>query len=45
MYGKRCTYGLRGLADTRCPECGRAFDCDDPSIFLTARGGLAWSDR
>lgn len=25
-----CGYALRGLATPRCPECGRAFDWDDP---------------
>src|SRR5688572_14959917 len=24
-----CGYALRGLADPRCPECGREFDPDD----------------
>ena len=25
-----CGYALRGLTETRCPECGRAFDPFDP---------------
>jgi hypothetical protein len=25
-----CNYPLRGLRDKRCPECGQAFDPDDP---------------
>ena len=25
-----CNYPLRGLHESRCPECGRAFDPDDP---------------
>jgi hypothetical protein len=25
-----CNYPLRGLREPRCPECGRAFDPDDP---------------
>jgi hypothetical protein len=25
-----CGYALRGLASTRCPECGRDFDWDNP---------------
>jgi hypothetical protein len=25
-----CGYALRGLVETRCPECGRAFDPRDP---------------
>lgn len=32
-----CGYSLRGLADPRCPECGRAFDLADPNTFLSAR--------
>ncbi len=29
-YCRRCGYALAGLAEPRCPECGRAFDPDDP---------------
>ena len=28
-----CHYSLTGLAEHRCPECGSAFDPDDPSTF------------
>lgn len=30
-----CQYELRNLTDRRCPECGRAFDPDDPRTFET----------
>jgi len=26
-----CNYPLRGLPESRCPECGRTFDPDDPA--------------
>jgi len=29
----QCGYLLRGLPEMRCPECGRAFDPNDPSTF------------
>lgn len=28
-----CFYDLRGLPTGRCPECGRAFDPDDPRTY------------
>ena len=28
-----CDYSLRGLPEPVCPECGRAFDPDDPSTY------------
>jgi uncharacterized OB-fold protein len=40
MYCKSCHYSLenRGsLTEDRCPECGRAFDPDDPDSFLTTQ--------
>lgn len=30
---RECGYSLRGLADPRCPECGREFDPGDSSTF------------
>jgi len=33
MRCKHCNYDLTGLADNRCPECGEAFDPDDPTTF------------
>src|SRR4051794_26855319 len=32
-----CNYPLRGLADPRCPECGRAFDPADPRTMNPGR--------
>lgn len=29
----RCFYSLRGLAEARCPECGKSFDPADPRTF------------
>jgi hypothetical protein len=31
-----CKYDLRNLAEHRCPECGREFDPNDATTFLTA---------
>ena len=28
-----CHYSLEHLTENRCPECGRAFDPDDPATF------------
>jgi len=36
MNCRKCHYRLAGLTHGRCPECGREFDPDDPSSFLTA---------
>jgi hypothetical protein len=30
-----CKYDLRNLGEHRCPECGRAFDPDDPATFVS----------
>jgi len=41
-----CGYALRGLTETRCPECGRAFDPTNPTTFwherVPGRVGRAW---
>jgi len=39
MYCRRCNYDLRGQEEARCPECGRAFDFDDPQTSYDSRGG------
>ena len=31
MRCKTCHYSLSGLSEHRCPECGRAFDPNDPN--------------
>jgi hypothetical protein len=46
MRCKNCHYALEGLAEHRCPECGRAFDPDDalstaPAHDLMPRSVLA----
>ena len=38
MYCRACYYDLRGQETSRCPECGRAFDPQDPKSFLEHRG-------
>ena len=30
-----CNYDLRNLPEHRCPECGREFDPNDASTFLS----------
>ena len=32
-----CGYDLHGLPESRCPECGRAFDPDDSTTFLCSQ--------
>ncbi len=40
-----CGYALRGLPRTVCPECGRAFVCDDPSTYQLPKQHLSWLTR
>lgn len=37
MRCKACNYSLWKLTEHRCPECGRAFDPDDPRTFAAPR--------
>ena len=44
MHCKTCHYslagletGLGGLTELRCPECGNAFDPNDPNSYSTER--------
>jgi hypothetical protein len=37
MRCKTCRYSLSKLTEHRCPECGRAFDPNDPSTFFSER--------
>jgi hypothetical protein len=37
-----CNYPLRGLADPRCPECGRAFDAADARSFNPGKPMPRW---
>jgi hypothetical protein len=32
-----CGYALRGLVESRCPECGRSFDRGNPATFNSGR--------
>lgn len=34
-YCRACEYILDGLASVRCPECGHAFDPDNPRTYAT----------
>jgi len=42
MRCKHCRYRLDGLADNRCPECGEAFDPNDPALVSVTDGTVAW---
>jgi hypothetical protein len=35
MRCKSCDYSLAKLTEPRCPECGREFDPNDPSTFVS----------
>lgn len=37
-----CGYLLRGLPEPVCPECGRAFDIEDPSTYRIQQSDLKW---
>ena len=37
-----CGYVLLGLQDTRCPECGRSFNLNDPRTFSTKPLFVRW---
>ena len=37
-----CGYQLHGLPDPTCPECGRAFDFDDPSTYDSSDSPARW---
>ncbi|MGE3182214.1 MAG: hypothetical protein AB7N71_11335, partial [Phycisphaerae bacterium] len=45
MHCLKCEYDLRGVADCRCPECGRAFDPDDDATFATPEDVLSPRQR
>ena len=40
-----CHYDLRNLPEHRCPECGRAFDPNDPRTYDTEASARNRSDR
>jgi hypothetical protein len=39
MYCRECLYDLQGIAERRCPECGRAFDPANRRTFSRSRLG------
>ena len=38
----RCQYILEGLPEARCPECGHAFNPDDPLTYTTKTPFVWW---
>ncbi len=38
----RCQYILEGLPEARCPECGQAFNPDDPLTYTTKTPFVWW---
>ena len=34
VYCRNCQYDLRSISTLSCPECGRAFDPEDPDTYL-----------
>lgn len=39
MFCAHCYYDLSGQEAPRCPECGRDFNFDDPTSYLSETGG------
>jgi hypothetical protein len=42
MYCRGCDYPLKGLAEPRCPECGREFDPGNANTYLNKLRGQAF---
>jgi len=38
MFCKRCRYNLKAIESRTCPECGRAFDPQNPKTYRTSAG-------
>ena len=34
IYCKKCGYSLRGIESNACPECGEAFDLENPNSYI-----------
>lgn len=45
MFCLNCHYDLRGNASKTCPECGHAFDPQDPSSYVTHAWSPHWLHR
>jgi hypothetical protein len=39
-YCKKCGYALTALASTACPECGRAFNLNDPKTYSLTKPSI-----
>lgn len=37
-----CGYSLRGLTESRCPECGKGFDSNDPTSYCIVAKQPLW---
>ncbi|MAE65708.1 MAG: hypothetical protein CMJ18_15675 [Phycisphaeraceae bacterium] len=42
MYCRRCWYPLGEISTRECPECGRAFDPEDPGTWRRRSRGQWW---
>ena len=43
IYCRKCGYILHGLLNQTCPECGRAFDPNDPSTYSSYQWPCAFA--
>jgi len=47
-FCRRCGYNLHGLPENRCPECGKAFDPNNPKTYFQHAASLSrrwWAKR
>lgn len=45
MYCRHCHYDLRALTTNRCPECGKAFDPNNPDSYYPHYPSFNWRAR
>jgi len=48
MFCRQCGYNLHGLPENRCPECGQAFDPNNPKTYWRHAATLSrrrWAKR